>query len=166
MAAFMQEQQAALKAERAAHDAKSEQLREDMEAKARAEKDELRQEMEKQISQLRIELQPSPPPEAVTAAQMTALQEVRKPVLLRHFILKTISLPRQARDNTGKSQKETRFPTAAGAIARGGAAEGARAGPPRLFLSYTRHSWSRTFLRLTANCTNNRPKTAETSAIS
>ena len=94
----MQEQQAALKAERAAHDAKSEQLREDMEAKARAEKDELRQEMEKQISQLRIELQPSPPPEAVTAAQMTALQEVRKPVLLRHFILKTISLPRQARD--------------------------------------------------------------------
>jgi hypothetical protein len=88
MAAFMQEQQAALKAERAAHDAKSEQLREDMEAKARAEKDELRQEMEKQISQLRIELQPSPPPEAVTAAQMTALQGVRKPVFLRDFIYK------------------------------------------------------------------------------
>eukprot|EP01046_Picozoa_sp_COSAG06_P018348 COSAG06_NODE_1275_length_10046_cov_4.285915_5_plen_153_part_00 len=140
----MQEQQAALKAERAAHDAKSEQLREDMEAKARAEKDELRQEMEKQISQLRIELQPSPPPEAVTAAQMTALQEVRKPVLLRHFILKTISLPRQARDKHREiSKRERRFPTAAGAIARGGAAEGARAGPPRLFLSFT---WYTSFL--------------------
>jgi hypothetical protein len=109
MAAFMQEQQAALKAERAAHDAKSEQLREDMEAKARAEKDELRQEMEKQISQLRIELQPSPPPEAVTAAQMTALQEVRKPVFLRHFILKTIILPRQARDKRREISKGDAF---------------------------------------------------------
>ena len=66
----MQEQQAALKAERAAHDAKSEQLREDMEAKARAEKDELRQEMEKRLH----DTKPRRATEAITEGRLEALQ--------------------------------------------------------------------------------------------
>ena len=33
------------------------------------------------------------------------LDEVRKPVFLRHFILKMIILPRQARDKHGESSK-------------------------------------------------------------
>jgi hypothetical protein len=59
------------KMERAGYEAKADKLRGEMEAKAVAERDELRQEMEK----MRKDLTPAPPAQAISEPQVAALQK-------------------------------------------------------------------------------------------